>query len=261
MQQLLDVVIPVHGQLDRLRACVKALELSQLDDFGTIIVDDASPDYNVLRPYYNELTNANKGYRVIKHDKNLGFPETVNDGVARGSAPLILMLNSDVEVSSSLLTAMALELDDPDVGVVGALLTFPIGSKWGNDGKIQHAGMAFDAYGKPFHIHLGWEPDNERIVRGDKWQCVTGACLMTRRALWNTVGGLNKIYSPGTYEDVELCFAIRNLGKKVVFTPSAKAVHHTGSSIVGVQSGFPLQRNHTLFRSRYRVQWDEYFLW
>jgi GT2 family glycosyltransferase len=259
MPPLLDIVIPVYGQATLLKQCLGALSLDP--KVNVIIVDDASPNRGEMFDLYNHPMYINH-IKVVKHDKNKGFAQTVNDGVAKGKAPLILLLNSDVILETTAIDAMILELDDPEVGVVGALLTFPEDSRWDYPGMVQHAGMAFDVTGKPFHPRLGWRPDNPRVLqRNDKLQCVTGACLMTRRNLWNEVGGMNKIYGKGTFEDTEYCLQMKHRKLKVVYTPEAKGIHYTGASIVGAKESYPLAENFLKFRQRCNPFWDEYKVW
>ena len=93
-------------------------------------------------------------------------------------------------------------------------------------------------------------------------QAVTGACFMTRRTLWNQVGGFSAVYGLGTFEDIEYCFSVRSLKSKVVFQPEARGYHYVGGSIVqgAGRSGFPLAVNQTIFKGRWAhaMEWDSY---
>ena len=256
---LVDVVIPVFGRFDLLEKCLSSL--SKQDNVNVIIVDDFSPhDLVQVNKFYGDLVRTRK-VRVIRNGKNEGFPRTCNTGVSKGKAPLILLLNSDVELEQGAVAAMVKELDEPGVGVVGALLTFPEGTQYGVPGTVQHAGMAFDSYGKPFHVHIGWNPSNLRVNKRKIVSCVTGACLMTRRGLWNEIGGLAAVYGKGTFEDVEFCVQAQLKGKTVVFTPEARGTHYVGQSSAAQGTGYPLKENYELFRRRVPVIWDEYRVW
>jgi GT2 family glycosyltransferase len=264
MPPLLDIVIPVFGEADKLDQCRASLKAQAFQDFRITLVDDRSPDPEVMAPTYKSFLEdfPNGRARLVRHDRNMGFPQTVNDGAAKGSAPLILLLNSDVVLEPEALATLVYELDNPRVGVVGALLMFPEGSQWGPAGTVQHAGLAIDVFGKPFHIHVGWPADHKRIRWSDEFQAVTGACFMTRRVLWNKIGGMNKLYGRGTYEDVDYCYdAARNYQMKIVFTPKARGTHHVGASIMAVNSGYPMQQNELIYRQRWQLRWDEYQLW
>lgn len=285
----LDIVIPVYGRPDLLTECLNSLALAAFDvDYQLTIVDDFSPDKPAMEVIYNSL---NSDSRILENYQNRGFPATANRGVAAGKAPAILILNSDVTLQPGAVRKMLDTLygdqapkgpitagPDAPVGVVGPKLLFPetanIPPEW--RGKIQHAGLAISGAGRPFHIHKGWSADNERANYARTMQAVTGACLMIKRELWHRItenqkragdpssGAFNEIYGLGTYEDVELCFAARGNGYRVVYEPAAVGYHHVGASVASHQErGYPLTRNHSIFMARcgHLMIWDEWLLW
>ena len=259
MLHSIDVVIPVHNGQELLHNCLKAVT----GDANIIVVDDASDNANVTR-----IAAEKFGASFFKTKGNYGFGATCNYGASKGKAPLILFLNSDVWLEPNAITEMAKEFESPDVGAVGALLTFMQGTPHGPNGSVQHAGMAFDLTGKPFHIFIGWNPDNPRVNQRRELRCVTGACMMTRRDLWNSIGGFASVYGRGTYEDTEYCAMVLEKQQKVVFQPKARGQHWVGNSAYPVvngqlqtDGGFPLLKNFELFRSRVPVVWDEYKIW
>jgi GT2 family glycosyltransferase len=76
---------------------------------------------------------------------------------------------------------------------------------------------------------------------------------------------MNTIYGTGTYEDVEYCFTVRQLGKHVLYVPTAWGYHFVGGSIrqgAGPR-GFNLSMNRMMFRGRWAgmLSWDEWQRW
>ncbi len=283
----LDIVIPVHGRPDLLQKCLTALSLAAFDvNYRLFIVDDASPNQDEMKPVYNSLNGASK---VVKNSQNVGFPATANRGAAMGSAKSILFLNSDVEIKGGAIRKMLDMLWSPNspegvlgpepdapVGIVAPKLLFADGyGETRPAGKVQHAGMAFNSMGKPIHVNIGWSADHPKVNIQRSMQCVTGACLMIRREAWNavtqsykssgdpTLGGFNEIYGLGTFEDIELCLAVRAHGYKVVYEPAAVGTHHVGASSDMQGKGYPLQRNESIFKARcgHLVIWDEWLYW
>jgi len=157
------------------------------------------------------------------------------------------------------------EMDDPEIGVVGCKLIFPEGTPHGQANTIQHAGICFNLAAKPFHIFLGWPKDHPKPNQRREMVAVTGAAFMTRRNLWQRIGGFNMEYGGGTFEDMEYCFVVQGLGKSVVYAPKVVGTHYVGGSIVhGAQrQGFNLIRNESIFRSRTMgaIAWDEWRYW
>jgi GT2 family glycosyltransferase len=285
----LDIVIPVYGRPDLLRECLQSLDIAALDvDYQLYLIDDVSPDRAAMDLVYNSLNSDTK---IIHNSKNLGFPGTVNRGGSLGNSPAILILNSDVTLQAGAVRSMLNALwgdtgpngpivpsPDAKTGVVGPKLLFPEDRKIPQEarGKVQHAGLAINAQGRPFHIQKGWTPDNPRLNHPRAMQAVTGACLMTRRDVWQMVtrtyqkagdpsnGPFNEIYGLGTYEDVEFCFAVRGNGYKIVYEPQAVGYHHVGASVMQRdEGGYPLGRNQSIFMARcgHLLFWDEWLFW
>jgi GT2 family glycosyltransferase len=92
--------------------------------FNLVLVDDQSPQDPKLDAAL-AYVKAQDGAHVFRHQKNGGFAATCNTGAATGKSPWILLLNTDIRIlHDGWLEAMVNEGDDPDVAVVGALLTY-----------------------------------------------------------------------------------------------------------------------------------------
>jgi GT2 family glycosyltransferase len=50
------------------------------------------------------------------------------------------------------------------------------------------------------------------------------------RALFDEIGGFARDYAPAYYEDTDLAFAVRALGKRVLYQPDAVVVHDEGGT-------------------------------
>lgn len=272
----LDVVVPVYGLPGELEGCLLSLFQTREDlRIMVYLVDDFSPDADEMAPVYHKLKGP--AVRVHRHNQNLGFPATVNQGVNLGRAPLILILNTDVRFHAGCIQAMVDEFKDDTVGIVAPKLLFPEDS---TDvarpaGRVQHVGMAADFSGEFFHPLIGWSADNPKTNIRREVQAVTGACMVTRRSLWREVthfyqeqspdkaqitGAFCLLYGHGTYEDLEYCFIARTKGHKVIVTPEAVGTHRVGASAVAANKVYPLARNKMIFRARCGglIQWDEY---
>lgn len=261
----LDIIIPAFGLMDELGRCLEALDESAAfveRAFSVHIVDDRGPEpiRKDRLPKLETLT-----LNLYRNTRNLGFPQTCNAGAFHGSKSLLLFLNTDVELEPEALSFMIDEFEDSEVGVVGIKLLFPRGSTNPKRpaGQIQHAGVALGFDGKPFHIHIGWPADHPRANKHQEMQFVTGAVFMTRRSLWNEVGGFAEVYGRGTYEDIEYCVAIRSLGFKVIYQPAAVAYHAVGASAIAARVGFNTQRNEMIWRIRCGelAFWDSWRFW
>ena len=269
--------MPIFGEFDLALTALQRVEAAASplppDQYRLIVLDNGTPgwvsdeDQTEITPQamagpIRDLLRPNHD-RFIRREDNTGYPGGVNECVNAGRSPLILILTADVFLEPQAIQNMVVAMDNPEVGVVGTKLIFPteIESPHGPGGKVQHAGLAFGISGKPYHIFIGWSPDNKRVnVRRDV-AAVTGACFMTRRNLWNQIGGFDLRYGLGTFEDVDYCFAIRSLGKKVMYEPTAVGYHLvSGAALRGANKGFNIPMNETIFRGKWAhmLAWDEW---
>lgn len=251
----LDVVIPVYGQHELLSKCLDSIPCND-PTFNIVLVNDAGPEIPA------DLVKK-KDCRVFNNRVNVGFPGTVNKGVSKCAAPLVLILNTDVILECGVVDKLIAEMEDPTIGIAAPMLLFPEGTESGPAGKIQHAGIAFDIHGMPQHIFLGWSADNPKPNIKRDWPCVTGACFMTRRSLWKRVGGFNLAYGRGTFEDVEYCISVRSLGNRILMCPELRGSHYVGQSAKEPNKGFDVQGNARLFKqaSEGIVKHDDFLYW
>jgi GT2 family glycosyltransferase len=113
------------------------------------------------------------------------------------------------------------------VGVVGARLVYA-------DGTIQHAGVLLGVEGAAGHECVG-----ETLAAGGYFgrthlqrscTAVTGACLATRRALFEQLGGFDDIELKVAFNDVDYCLKVRRAGYRVVYNPLATLYHFESKS-------------------------------
>jgi GT2 family glycosyltransferase len=155
------------------------------------------------------------------------FSRKINFAVARATGDLVLLLNDDVEViNADWLTAMLEYAGQDEIGAVGAKLFYP-------DGRLQHVGVATGVCGIAAHLlhqHPGGSTGcGHAAVAVRNCSAVTGACLLTRRDVYNQVGGFDERMAVD-FNDVDFCLRVRAAGYRIVFTPYARLYHHESAS-------------------------------
>lgn len=223
----------MYGGPDFLVALYESLvKFDQGIEWHWWVIDDKGPQTPKLYDIYSRIRRDER-CTIIPPIVNRGFAGANNYAVARGSAKYILLLNSDTRVRhDGWLKEMTDELVDMRIGVVGARLVFFKESKDPNkpSGRTQHAGVAFNLLGQPYHIFMGWSIDHPKVDQRRKMNAVTGACLLTRRDIYTKLGGLDTDYTTGNFEDVQYCLQVRRDGLFVVYTPAATLDHFAGGS-------------------------------
>lgn len=241
----IGVVIPVFGRFDLLQKCCNALPP---DGVTIYIVDDCTPNEEEREQI--RLFARDRRYRYFKNAENKGFPATVNKGVSKCGEEIFMILNSDVVLNSDAIQILLKEMSNPEVGVVAPMLVFPNDTEFGPAGKVQHVGIVFDILANPRHLFIGWSTTNPRVgVRRDDLQAVTGACFMTRKSLWQVIGGFAETYGRGTFEDIEYCLLVRYFKHKVVCNPAAIGTHAVSQSAKN-NGGYPISQNQRIFMAR-----------
>lgn len=224
------------------------------------IFDDDRVSITIVDDCFPQALKTKLPMRIIRNNKNMGFPATCNVGAKAGNADYIAFLNSDMIPEAGWVDVIESKFAEySDVGTIGALLAFPLESQdpARPAGMVQHAGIMFDINQNAIHRLLGWSCDNPRVQLELAVQAITGAFFVTRRNLYNQLSGFWEGYGRGTWEDADYCIrTIRHANKIVLYTPELRGVHYVGSS--GVP--FPLNDNRRLFQQRLGrdVAWDEW---
>ena len=229
-QSLVDIVIPIYGAEKFLRNCLFNLFRSTKIPFELYLIDDCSPGDNIKKIFSKILVWNDERIHLIQNKSNLGFGQSNNRAARRGNSPFILFLNSDTEPQDSFLELMLLNFLDPLVGIVGPKLIFPKGSIRGKENTIQHAGVARDKRGWPYHIFWQKDRDDPIVNIRREINCVTGACLLIRRDLFQEFKGFDPRFEIGAWEDVDLCWGARKAGWKIIYEPLAESYHYCGGS-------------------------------
>lgn len=266
---LIDFIIPVYGRFDLLKRCIASIPAACNGlTYKVYMVDNHSPDQVEAQEFYGSIKD--KDVFSFRNKENLGFPRATNQGFRRGSSPLVMFLNSDVILDPGSVEEMVKAMDDPKIGVVGMKLVFPgdIGENGlvtneviRPQGKIQHVGLSTNVQGNVYHHFLGWSENNPKVEKVREVYAVTGAALMTRRALFAKVGGFLEAYGAGNFEDVDYCLTVREMGYNVIVEIKARAIHYAGATAETFKIHYPFDFNRLIFLQRWSQKLNYTELW
>lgn len=260
---LVDICILTAGRFDMLRKCLDSAEIEANQNPSQIfLMDNGSSRASKLQ---NMDIFNHPDVRYKRSEINTGYPAGYNELIRMGTSPLVLVLTDDVILQKGALDALIRRMDDPSIGICGIKTIFPLDSTDPNRpaGKVQHVGLSCNLHAEPFHIFVGWDVDHPKTSESKQVFAITGACFMIRRSIFNKVGGFFPGYGMGTFEDVELCLTVRELGYKIYLETNAIGTHYTGATAEMLQQGFPLRNNFEIFRQRnsHRLFWSEILDW
>ena len=219
----ISIIIATRDRIDLLSRCIASIiSKTSYPNYEIIVVDNESKS-DEAQEYFR-----NCEHRVLQFHGPFNFSALNNLAVEQTTASWLLFLNNDVEViESEWLTIMAEHVQRPEVGAVGARLLYP------ND-TVQHAGVVLGVGGIAEHAFRHFPAEAPGVSRQlqvtRNYSSVTGACLLTRREVFEEVGGFDEERLPVTFSDVDLCLKMRRAGYLIVYTPFAKLYHHESAS-------------------------------
>ncbi len=208
-----------------------------------IVSDDASKDNSV--EYLVELAKKEETLLVLQNNtgKNKGFSGNVDKGVTVATGEIIILLNTDVVPHEDFLEPLLQPFQDKDVFAVGCM------DESVEDGKIVLRGRGVGKWRRGFLMHKAGDLDASNQTL---WaSCGSGAF---RKSMWDTVGGLNNVYNPFYWEDIDLSYKAQKMGYRVLFEKRSIVTHaHEEGAIKKNYSSFNVTK--TAYRNQFFFTW------
>ena len=221
------VILNWNGAEMLRRFLPSVIAYSQGEGVEICVADNASSDNSceVIEREFPEV-------RLIRLSENYGFAEGYNRALQQIDAEYVVLLNSDVEVTSGWLEPMTDYLDKhPQVAACQPkLLSFQEKSCFEYAGA---AGGFIDKYGYPFcrgRIFDVIESDHGQYEDIIPVFWVTGAALLIRLQVYCEVGGLDGRFF-AHMEEIDLCWRLRSRGYGIVCLPFSRVYHVGGATL------------------------------
>jgi len=197
------------------------------DEADIYIIDNASSDDSVLflKDKYPQL-------KVVINESNYWFAGGYNEGLKHITADYYILLNSDVEVTPNWITPI-IQLLESDENIVAAQ---PKILAYHNKQYFEHAGAGggmIDKNGYPFcrgRIFDHVEKDEGQYNDTTEIFWATGACLFIKAKSFHEFGGFDAIYL-AHMEEIDLCWRMKNSGKKIMYCGSSSVYHVGGGTL------------------------------
>lgn len=229
-QPLVSIIIPNKDQIRMLDNCLTSIyEKTSYKNYEIIIVENNSIEEKTFK-YYEKAAKRHSNLRVITWKDEFNYAAINNYAVPYAKGEYLLLLNNDVEViTPTWLEEMLGYCQREDVGVVGARLMY-------NDNAVQHGGViiglgesrtAGHIVGDYHYPELTYQ---EKMRSAQDLSAVTGACLMTKRDIYQELGGLDEEKFKVAFNDVDYCLRVGELGKLVVYNAYVSLYHHESVS-------------------------------
>lgn len=201
-----SVVIPNYNGQELIRKNLPKV-ISSVGNSEIIVVDDASSDKSVI-----EIKKFST-VRLFKNKKNMGFSSTVNKGVREAKGDIVVLLNTDVYPEKNFLQPLLKHFNDPQVFAVGCL------DKSIESGITVLRGRGIGQWRRGFLVHKKGRLDKDNTL----W--ASGGSSAFNKAIWEKLGGLNELYNPFYWEDIDLSYRALKSGYKIVFERKSIVYH------------------------------------
>lgn len=233
-QPLVSIIIPTAGTVRDVRFepvvlvenCVEGIiEHSTYENYEIIVVADHELEPAVLHDL--DRIAGDRLHVIDAIPGKFNFSAMVNKGAIEAQGEYLLLLNDDIDIrpTPGWIERMVMYCGQEEVGAVGGRLV------WG-DGRLQHVGVGFDG-GLPGHTYRGFDGDFKgyanAVLIARNCLTVTGACMMTPKALFEELGGLS-LSLPVNFNDVDYCLKSYASGHRIVYDPDLFLYHYESSS-------------------------------
>jgi GT2 family glycosyltransferase len=221
-----SVIIPTRNQGQMLKVAVGGLiEANPGFDLDVIVVDNGTDEPDSLS-VLNELED--RGIRILEYSDGFNFSLINNLACEHARHGQLCFMNNDVAFPQpGVLAELCSRLACPSVGASGPLMLRA-------SDIIQHGGVILGPWHGAVHAfedRMAGDPGYAELLRvASEPAAVTGALLLTRRALFERMGGFDTTRFAVNFNDVDYCLRLREAGYRIVFTPHAMIRHYESVS-------------------------------
>lgn len=215
---LVSVIVVNWNGKKYLQKCLSTLSDISYKNIEIIVVDQNSTDgsQNLVKKIFPKVI-------LVENKNNTGYVGGNNLGAKRATGKYILILNNDIEVDTHFLEPLVDAFEsDPKIGCVQ-----PKAINLRFKGRLDGGGSFFTSTGFLYHKGYLENADNKEYNKRYPVYSVKGAYMMTRRSLFDLLGGLDDdffIY----FEESDYCARVWLSGHSVEYI-SKSIVYHWGA--------------------------------
>ncbi len=230
MKKVALVILNYNG-IDFLKKFLPIVIEHSVNDADIWVADNCSTDDSV-KLLQQKFPNIN----IIENKKNGGYATGYNIALQQIIADYYILLNSDIEVTPNWITPI-INLMNSDENIAACQ---PKIRSYYQKEKFEYAGASggfIDSYGYPFcrgRLFQDIETDNNQYNDSTEVFWASGACLFVRADVFHQLGGFDDDFF-AHMEEIDLCWRMKGIGKKIMVCPSSM-VYHVGGGTLPVGS-------------------------
>ncbi len=207
--------------------CVESLRQSDYAQLEVVVVDNGS-ELSLFQRLCAALPNDTT---LLRSEVNLGFAGGNNLGLRYAleqGADYALVINNDTIVESTMVSQLVTAAEArPDAGLLGPIIYY-----LSSPNQVWFAGYRFSHGIYILRRGLRLKPPLQPTEEVD---FVSGCCMLMRRTTLERVGLFASDYFM-YYEDLDLCFRVKEADLKILCVTGAKMWHAISASTGGAES-------------------------
>lgn len=254
----ISLVILTHNKEACTRRCMSRLLLTRGVAWDLVVIDNGSTDGTRawLETFREEAKGEGVEVTLKFNDGNIGCSTARNQGLALARGPHVAFLDNDVTVRQRdwLCRLEGALTGYPDAVMVGPKLVYPYPPH-----AIQCAGAAVSPTGRVQFMGRGEPRDDPRFNQAREVQCLISACCLARKSALEKVGGFDEAFNPVEYEDIDLCYRLREQGGRLWYEPSVEMYHFESVTTAGtatLPNTYLIVRHGLLFKQRWHTMFS-----
>jgi GT2 family glycosyltransferase len=204
----ISVVICTYNGSATLRACLAGVLGLRYPDYEVIVVSDGSTDGSA------RIAAEHQRVRVIETTQQ-GLAAARNTGMRAATGEIVAYIDDDAIPDEDWLTHLAATFRSGEYAAVGGPNILPARS-----GRM--AECVANAPGGPTHV----------LVSDREAEHIPGCNMAISRSALQEIGGFDPQFRAAG-DDVDVCWRLRDAGKRIGFSPGAVVHHHRRSSVRG----------------------------
>ncbi|MDQ7085962.1 MAG: glycosyltransferase [Sulfurovum sp.] len=224
-----DIILPVYNALDDVKLCIESLYETASEIFNLIVVDDASNEET--KEYLLKLSKE-KGFTLIRHEKNMRFTHSVNSGFSVSDADYVILLNSDTIVTTNWIEKIiSCFKSDENIGIVGVLSNAASWQSIPQRSKPQ-GGWMVNTLPQNYTIgQMGLLIEILSKQAYPKVPSVNGFCYSIKRTVINDIGIFDTEYFPTGYgEEDDYSIRATDAGYQIAIADDTYIYHAKSKS-------------------------------
>jgi len=202
-----DFIVVSHNQLEFTQTCFESIVRHVDVPYHLIWVDNNSTDgtQDYLKEQKAKYESSRAQITLILHPGNSGYAEGLNLGIPHSHSPYVFFCNNDIEFfPGAVQETIRIAEKNPKFGLVN-----PNSNEFG----------------------LGRYEANFLETKKGQWieRCHTsGFCVLVKRKVVNAIGGIDPLFGPAYFEDMDYAERAKKAGFLCV-TAQGAYVHHFGT--------------------------------